>query len=243
MAESPAARDHERAELLAVPAWLLHAAGVALAALAGYAALQGASFNQPLVPPEQRDLAVLAILALGVPALIGRARFLTSRTGKAAGAAGLVVAYGLAAQAYPTQEGLPEFVMLTGIPWAAALVVVLAVAWLVTGLRRQAPALDQTGYEWPLITAGAVVLVLLPILHFCVGKRYDLDGTYLISLAIKLFTFTVVFLIGTGAAGRRKVGPAVHIYAVATIIVALVASVVAGSGGEEMAAVGWWALP
>jgi len=243
LAETSAARDDERAERVPVPAWLVHASGVALAGLAGYAAFQGASLNQPLVPPERRGLAVLALLAIGLPVLIGRGRFTASTTGKLVGAAGLAYAFSLAAQAYPSQEGLPQFILLCGIPWAALVVLVVGAAWLITGLRRRAPALEQTGCEWPLVTAAIALLVLLPILHFAVGRRYDLDGTYVISCAIKLVEFTVIFLIATAAAGARKLGPAVHVYAVVTVIVALVASALAGTGAQETAAGGWWVLP
>lgn len=242
MADDAAARDEERAGRMAVPAWLLHASGVALAGLAGYAAFQGAAANQPLVPPERRDLAVLAILAVGLPVLIGRTGFVASRTGKLVGAAGIAFAFSLAAQAYPPLERVPEFIMLCGIPWAALVALALGIGWLVMGLLRRAPALDQTGTEWPLVTAAVGLLVLLPVMYFSVGQRYELEGHYLMSCGIKLVQFTLVFLIATAAVGRPKVGPAVHIYAVVTIVVALVGSVVAGTGGEEMAG-GWWGLP
>ncbi|MFQ5810340.1 MAG: hypothetical protein ACE5JM_12030 [Armatimonadota bacterium] len=220
---------------IALPlAALLHAAVLGICALAVYSTAVAPPIDWAERHPEGNPiLAVLVAVAVLIPIIGLRARLAQRASGKLVLALGLAYVFRLAIGPLMPAALLGGAAETYQVSWANVGLLVLLIAWCLCLLGAGRGSLAFTGLECAVAATAVGLCALVIVLLLAVGKQYEADASYAITLIIKAAQYTIICIVAGSVSGTRRVGAWFHAYVLAALAAALVLSMPGGGAEDE----------
>jgi hypothetical protein len=213
---------------------LLHGAVLSICALAVYSTAVEPPIDWAERHPKGNPvLAVLVAVGVLIPIIGLRAQLAQRAFGKLVLALGLAYVFRLAISPLMPAALLGTAADTYQLSWANVGLLVLLVAWCLCLLTGARGALRFAGLEGAVAVTAAGFCAVVIVLLLSVGKYYDADASYAITLIIKAVQYGLICIVAASISGAGRIGAWLHVYVLAALAVALIMSMLSGGAAAE----------
>ncbi|MFQ6096832.1 MAG: hypothetical protein ACE5O2_03835, partial [Armatimonadota bacterium] len=208
-------------------ALLAHVATLAVCGLAVYSVFASPSHaldaGDVLHRGGVQGLPLLLALGLALPILFTKGLFAQHTVGRLLAATGIVYVFSLSADREIADNFLPAFARSLQLSWSAIVVIVGGIAWGVCVLAGVRLPFRATGFEAPALIAALGLALLAVGCGFAFAREYpdEANALAIVSGLIRLGIYVLIFVAALCLSGARRIGPAIHLYTSAALVIGL----------------------